>query len=292
MTQHVASPAKWQGVLYRLHIILGSLVALTMCEGGPLETDPPIPGGELSLTEYDGGALPFDQGPLPNRFGGWDSDCHLFVSEGFLNLEPDYGVFDLAFEVHRCDGLVLSRPNSTGVYWMEGSVLKFLEPAVVDWEPDDFVFEGRLEGQSVVVTGYADVPLTFSGSLVTHAPRPHPIGGREKPIGAAYALVALEGESLRCASGFLIMEPDYRVFEMGVRQSEPLGGDNCGDFVRRKWFGVYGQIGNEVRFLAPAVAEHGSDVAFSGTIVAGGVNLVDPLGRSLLFVNTGIISDW
>lgn len=50
-------------------------------------------------------------------------------------------------------------------------------------------------------------------------------------------------------NGFLILEPDYRVFEMGFQPScpEPRG----------RWFGVYGQSGDRLDLLVPSIANTG-----------------------------------
>ncbi|HET7691920.1 MAG TPA: hypothetical protein VFM44_02405 [Gemmatimonadota bacterium] len=257
--------------------------ALFACEGGPTEIQEIRLGGELALTAYEGLPLPVDLGPLPQRDGGV-SDCHFFVDNGFLTLDPDFGVFDVAFEVHACDGHVLSRPNATGVYWIEGDRWRFLVPAVAETEPDAFTFEGRLVGSSLVVTGFAD-ELEFSGQFVSHTPRLRRVGGLEEPLGGVYSLVELNGAPVDYWCGFLIMEPDYRVYEMGL--------DSCaGQVGRSRRFGVYGQTGDRLDFVSPAVAEHGQDVVFSGQIESGRIRLVDPGGRSLGFANVGIFVDW
>jgi hypothetical protein len=257
--------------------------ALFACEGGPTGIQEIRPGGELALTAYEGIPLPVDLGPLPQRDGGL-SECHFFVDHGFLTLEPDFGVFDVAFEVHACDGHVLSRPNATGVYWIEGDRWRFLVPAVAETEPDAFTFEGRLVGSSLVVTGFAD-EMEFSGSLLSHAPRHRHVGGSDDPVGGAFSLFEVDGDLIGYWCGFLIMEPDYRVYEMGL--------DVCaGEEQRSRRFGVYGQTGDRLEFVAPAITEDGEDIVFFGRIEKGRVHLVDPTGRSLVFANTGVIAQW
>lgn len=255
-------------------VLLGSA-----CDSGLTVSEEPRMGGTLSLRAYDGVRLPADLGSLPGRNGG-QSDCHMFVENGFLNLDPDYGVFDLAFEVVNCEGLVLSRHDATGVYWIEESGWRFRVPAIADGASDDFVFDGTLKGESLVVTGYAE-PLEFTGAFVRHVPRPRTVGGSDKPFGAVYSLIAKQPTD--CANGFLLLEPDYRVFELGV---QPCGGS------RTKWFGIYGQSGDRLEFLTPAIEERGQDILFSGRIAGSEVHVADLTGDVLVFAETGIISQW
>lgn len=212
-------------------------------------------------------------------------------------LEPDYAVFDLAYENRDCQERILSRPTSTGTYRIEGDRVVFTVSPIVETR-QDFIFEGRLYGHRLVVTGHASVPLEFSGRWIEHVPRPDPLGDRTKPIGAAHALIEIDGSPVDvpsqvtpCTHGFLIMEPDFRVFELEIHEHDPCE-PHSASFERWRWFGTYGQSGDELIFVAPVILEDEQDTRFSGRIEGATIRVMGPLGRSLAFANTGFITTW
>ena len=149
--------------------------------------------------------------------------------------------------------------------------------------------------------------LSILPALVTIACGSDPIAP-DRPIGGAFAVISYDGRPvpvdlgplptrsgassschLHFSHGFLILEPDYRVYHLEYHHHA-----SCDDRLlsRTVSIGVYDQAGSRLDFTDPAVVDSQPDLTFSGRIQGATIVLPGVADGELVFANTGVITTY